>query len=385
MIGKRNRLDMKEDSLTIPRHKVSLRFIEVPSIDTSEIKSMIEFQTLRFLPYAREDIVAGFRNTGSYKKGFSFIMLAVAKRQLVEEMVSHNKQRHSSIKLETELLYLYVLKKGIAKHDKVSLVVSISESSLEIMIIDKTKPVFSRGLSERDNWLEEISRSMASYKGHEHAREIEEAVVVYKMHLNIENIKTAIKRLFQVPVNFYKYEEDLNNMGLDAEIDLLPEEYINKRLNRESVRQALVTYVLLFIISGILVSFFAFKLDGKNKRISALSKKIDAAREDINQLNSFLKKTEVLKNQERSGANAINILKGCYGLAQPDIFLSEIDYDGQGVLYCKGMAKDMPHIFNFIKALEKSAYFKKVEMRYAAKKEIKDREFSDFNIACFTK
>ncbi len=193
-------MDKPKDIIIIPRYQVTLRFIEVPSTDSSEIKSMAEFQALKELPYSKEEIITGFRNIGSYKKGFSYIMLAIVKRQLVEEMMAQRGPKPENIKLETELLYLYLLKKSIVKQDKVSLVINIQKDYSEIMIIDKTKPVFSRGLTIAEKtgkgWLEEINRSLISYRRDRNNREIEEAVVMHSSTLSIENIKPDIEAFF---------------------------------------------------------------------------------------------------------------------------------------------------------------------------------------------
>ena len=377
-------MDKPKDIIIIPRYQVTLRFIEFPSTDSSEIKSMAEFQALKELPYSKEEIITGFRNIGSYKKGFSYIMLAIVKRQLVEEMMAQRRPKPENIKLETELLYLYLLKKSIVKQDKVSLVINIQKDYSEIMIIDKTKPVFSRGLTNGKGWLEEINRSLISYRRDRNNREIEEAVVMHSSTLSIENIKPDIEAFFTSPVNFYEYKEDLNSISLPLEIDLLPVEYIDKRLSKESARQALATYFLLFIAVAMLGSFFVFKAHEKNETSLALSKKIDRMQNDVGQLNTFLRKTEILKSQKEEGERSINILKECYELVPQDISLGGLDYDNSGILYCKGTARDMPGVFNFIKALEKSKYFKKVEVKYATKKQMENQEFTAFNIGCFT-
>ena len=378
-------MDKTKDILIIPRHQVTLRFIELPSIDPSEIKSMVEFQALKELPYSKEEIITGFRNTGSYKKGFSYIMLAIAKRQLVEEMIAQKDPKPENVRLETELLYLYTLKKGVVKQDKVSLVINIEKDYSELLIIDRAKPVFSRGFSNAKGWLEEINRSVISYKRDRNNREIEEVIVTYGSNMSIENIKPRLKEYFTSPVNFYECKEGLAGLGLSLEIDLLPGEYIDKRLGRENIQQTLATYLLLFIAAAMLAAFFIFKANEKNKMIFALSEKINDIQKDVDQLDVFLKKTEILKFQKEEGGRIINILKECYELAPQGISLAGLDYDAGGVLYCKGAARDMPAVFNFIKALEKSKYFKKAEIKYATKKQSGNQEFTDFNIACSTR
>ncbi len=377
-------MDKSKDILMIPRYQVALRFMELPSVDPSEIKSMMEFQIFKESPYQKKEIITSFRSVGSYRKGFSYIMLAIAKRQHVEEIMARNGIKPENIRLETELLYLYLLRKGIVKRNKVILVINIQRDYLEIMIIDNIKPVFSRGLSSLEGWLKEIKRSLTSYKRDINNKEIEELVVMHSSNLNMEGIKSSIKMFFSIPANCYEYKEDLNSLDMPLEIDLLPIEYIDKRLNKENMRQVFLMYCLLLIAIAMLASFFIFKIQEKNKTILAISEKTDKIQKDADQLNIFLKKTMLLKYQKEEGERIVNILKECYELVPQDISLAGLDYGEKDILYCKGIARYMSNVFNLIKVLEKSKYFKKIEVKYATKKEIENQEFTDFNIACFT-
>lgn len=376
-------MDNPKDSLIIPRCQVALRFIEIPSADPIEIKNMIEFQAFKESPYTKEEIITSFRNIGIYKKGFSYIMLAIAKRQQIEDMIAQKRARPGNIRLKTELLYLHIFKKGIVRQDKVSLVINIQKEYSEIMIIDGIKPVFSRGISSSGGLLEEIGRSVISYKADRNNKELEEVVIMHSSSLNIENIKSGLKAIFSIPVNFYEDKSDLNNFPQPLEIDLLPREYIDERLSKENAKQAFLTYFLLFIAMAMSVSFFIFKIYEKNRTILTFSERTEKMQKDVNQLRDFLRKTGLLKYREEESGRVVNILKECCGLAPQRIFLEGLDYDESGILYCKGTARDASSVFNFIKVLEKSKYFKKVEVRYATKKEIGNQEFTDFNIGCF--
>ncbi|MBU1913165.1 MAG: PilN domain-containing protein [Candidatus Omnitrophica bacterium] len=372
-----------KDILIIPRNKTALRFIELPSVDFFEIKDMVELQTIKEFPYPKEDLIVSFRNLGSYKRGFSYILLVIAKKQHVEEMLAEKGGVPDSVRLETELLYLYLLTKGIIKQDKVSLVINIEIDRSEIMILDGLKPVFSRGLNSSEDWLDEINRTLLSYKRDKGNKDVEELIVMYGSNLNMENMKSEIKEAFSIPLDFYEHNGDLISPGMPLEIGLLPTEYIDKRSNMENAKQALVTFFLLLAAVSMLAGFFVFKTREKNEEILMLTEETDKMQKEMNQLNSFLKKTELLKYQKEEGGRIVDILKECYALAPKDIFLEGFDCEGRSVLYCKGKAREMPSVFNFIKALEKSGYFKKVEVRYATKKEIENQKFTDFNIACF--
>ena len=378
-------MEKVKDILIIPRYLAVLRFLELPSVDSSEISNMAEFQALKELPYPRDEIIMGLRNLGSYKRGFSYIMLVIVKKQLVEDMMKTGKTRPENIRLGTEIFYLYMLKKGIIKQDKANLIMDIQRDYSEIIVIDKTKPVFSRGFRNAENFLEEINKSVISYKRDRNNREIEEITVAHGSNLSIENAKPHMQALFSVPINFYEYKEDLNSLGFSMEIDLLPGEYIDKKLKKENIKQAFLTYSLLFIALAMLASFFGFKFYQKDKAILIFTEKTNSIEKDADELGVFLKKTDILKSQKEEAELVINILKEAYELAPGDMSVSGLDYDGRGTLYCKGAARNMSGVFDFIKILEKSKYFKKAEVKYATKKETGNQEFADFNIACKVK
>lgn len=371
------------DALVIPRNKVALRFVELPSVDFFDIKGMVELQAIKEFPYSKQRLIISFRNLGSYKKGFSYILLVVAKKQQIEEIIAEKKTRPDSVRLETELLYLYLLTRGIIKHNKVSLVINIEAEYPEIMILDGIKPVFSRGLSSPEGWLGETNRSLLSYKRDKGSKDAEELIVMHGSKLDRGNIESEIKAVFSIPVNFYEYRRVLKSPGAPLEINLLPGEYIDKRLNTENIKQAFAMCFLLLVAVGVIASLFVFKTREKSREILMLSEKTDKMRKDMNQLNGFLKKTGLLKYQKKEGGRIVDILKEFYRLVPDDIFLKGFDYDGKNIIYCKGMVRETPSVFNFIKVLEKSKYFKKVEVRYTTKKEIENQKFTDFNIACF--
>lgn len=380
-----NRPGKARDVLIIPRCRAVLRFIEIPSTHPPEIKDIVEYHALKELPYAREEIVAGFRNIGSFRRGYSYIMLAIIKRQQIEEMIALRKAMPDSIRLETELLYLHLLNRGAARRDRVSLIMNIQNDYSEIMIIDGVRPVFSRGFGCGQGALsEEINRSIISYKADRGSKEVEEAVIMHIPGLDKDKIKACLDMFFRIPVNFYEGGLGFGGLAAPLEIDLLPKVYVEKRFSRENARQVFTTCLLLFLLIFTLASFFISKVREKGRIILAFSEKTEKMRKDADQLNAFLEKTRLLDYRKEEGGRAINILKECYRLAPQDISIEGLDYGEKGVLYCKGVSKNSGTVFNFIKALERSEYFRKVEVKYAAKKEIGGREFTDFTIGCFS-
>jgi len=134
--------------MIIPRYLVIVRFLDVPSLDDAEIRKMVRFQAAKDIPYPENNMVISYRNLGSHRDGFSSIMLVVAKRDTIKGMVDGPEQRPETIRLHSELLYLHLIEKAILSNDKVDLVVHIGKEASEIMIVDKKRPIFSKGIQE---------------------------------------------------------------------------------------------------------------------------------------------------------------------------------------------------------------------------------------------
>lgn len=375
---------MKRKILIIPRHLVTLRFIELPSTDSSEIKNMAEFQALKETPYSEDEIIMSYKNLGSYKKGFSYIMIAIVKKEAIEGLMHQNQNEVEAVRFETELLYSFLLQKGIAKSDKVSLAISIKKDYAEIIIIDKTKLIFSRSIKSGAGFMKEMADSMVFYERDKANNPVDDVNIIYPKGMDTSDIRPQVESYFKMAVNFYEYSGELINLSFPLDINFLPKEHSDKMTDREHKKEFLFTSFLTLIVILSLFSLLIFKLYEKNKILNLLSASIDSIQAEAAELRNFVRKVEILKSQKEKGDLIINILKGSHNSAPPDIFLYQLEYDGAYNFYYKGTVRDASGVFNFVKILEKSKYFKKVEVKYTTKKIVQNKEVTDFNIVCQT-
>ena len=368
--------------IVVPRHLVIVRFLDIPSVIDDEIEQMLEFQAIKEIPHPKEDMIFSYRNLGSYKDGFSFIMLVVAKRQMIEAIIREKDFNVEAIRLHSELLYLFLLKKGIISTERVNLVIHIGKDDSEVMILDKDQPKFSRGFKNSDRFFEEITHSVLAYKKDKNNPEIDSIIIAYSSILDINDIRPLIIEHFRIPVSFYEYSEDLTTVDLPVKIDIMPREFSDKKVKSQKKNQRLVTYSL---IGFIIILFFAaifFKIHEKKRVLEMLSSRIDQLKSKTERLDLFLKKTTLIKKHREDGRFIIEILNRSYNLMPTDMSLSGLSYDGGKIISYKGSSKDMSNAFSFVKKLEKSEYFDSVEIKYATKKKVKGKEITDFNIQC---
>ncbi len=343
---------------------------------------MAEFQALKETPYSKDEIIISYRNIGSYKKGFSYIMLAIVKKEIIGNMMRQAKDEIEDIRLETELLYSFLLQKDIAKSNKVNLVISVKKENAEIIIMDNTKLIFSRSIKAGAGFMKEIADTMLFYNRDKANNPVDNVNVIYSKEVNIKDMKLQIEDYFKMPVNLYEYSDGMGNLGLPLYISFLPKEYNDKMADKENKKELLLTSCLILTAILALLSLLIFKLYEKDKTLNLLSNQINSIQYDASQLRSFLKKAEILKSQKQKGGFIINVLKRSYELKPSNIFLYRLEYDGRYDFSYKGTVSSASEVFNFVKALEKSGYFKKVEVKYTAKKVVQNQEVTDFNILC---
>ncbi|MEE8317948.1 MAG: hypothetical protein V3S13_03465 [Candidatus Omnitrophota bacterium] len=244
--------------LVIPRRLVFVKFLEVPALPHPEIKKMVQAEAVKYISYPKEEMNIGYRDLGSYKDGFSSLMLVVGNKHIIQEAMRKKEAlgfHIDAIRLHTELLYLFLLKKELVSKDRLMLVIHIGKKDSEIMIIDNLRPIFSKGFKNSESFLEEMERSVLAYEKDRYGPDIDDILVIYSSEINIEEARPHLERNFTIPVSFYEYSEDLNAIDLPVKIDLYSREI---RRSKPDSRKKQVNMVTCFLIVFILILIFMY-------------------------------------------------------------------------------------------------------------------------------
>ncbi len=378
-------MDKEKKVLVIPRYLVFLKFIDVPSLEDPEIEKMAEYQALKEIPHPKEEIVISYRNLSSFKNGFSSLMLAVAGKDMIQKRIQglhRSGAKVESIRIRSELLYLYLLKKGIIASDKVSFIVYIGVEDSEVMIISRGRIVFSRGFKNNEKFFDEVDRSAMAYQRQKDNDAIDNVIVIYPSDVDMKDVREHIKSHFSAPVIFHECSEDLRESSFSAKIDLLPKEVSYRKTKLQKRQESIVTYSLFGVFIVLFFAFFSFKMYEKKQFIDILSVKIDDAQSQVQGLDIYLKKTDVVKKHIERGQFIVELLERSYILIPSDIAISGLDYNGKDSVFYKGTSKGTQEVFALVKKLEGLKYFSKVEVKHATKKKVRGKEFTDFNIQC---
>ena len=369
--------------LVIPRYLVFVKFIDIPSLDEAEITKIAEFQAIKEIPHSKEDLIVSYRNLGSYKKGYSSLMLAIASKDMIQERIREVVNiRVENIRLHTELLHLYLLKKGVVSRDRVSFIVHIGKQDSEVLIIDKSRPVFSRGFKNSETFLEEIDRSVLAYERDKDNPCIDNVIITYASDIDVKDARPHIEGYFTMPVSFYEYGEDLAAVDVAAEIDLIPKEIARKKTALQKKKELIMTCSLLGLTVILFSGLFYYKIYEKSIVLDKHSERKSEIASRIQGLETLRKKTEIVKKYIERGGFIARVLERSYSIIPDDVSLKGLDYDGGDSIFYKGTSEDMSSVFSFVRKLEGAGYFDKVEVKHATKTKSKGKEFTDFNIQC---
>ncbi|MFH1479028.1 MAG: PilN domain-containing protein [Candidatus Omnitrophota bacterium] len=374
-------------TIVIPRHLAFIRFLDIPSVDDSEIKDVLRFQAIKELPYPKEDIVIGYKKLGSYKQGSISIMLVVATKEILEDAIENEARLGAGqdciVRLYTELLYEFLLKQNVIKEDKVNLVINIGEKSSEIIVMDKKRLIVSRGFSDNKRLLEEIKHSLLAYKRDRLNPPIENIIIRRFLSRDTEDIKLYIEEEFQgVPLESYEFKKDLEALDFSLDINLAPEEIRQNLEKTKKKKESIIIYGLIFAIIALVFSLLNYKLYEKRKFIDILSDRLTKLQTKTHNLSKLSKKTDFLSKQELEGLVMVDILGYSDRAVPSSIFLSGLEYAGNNEVSYRGFAKDTSSVLDLVRILEDSEYFNKAEVKYATKKRYRGKEIVDFDIQC---
>ena len=80
-------LGVRELGVLFGRELFSLRTLELPSTDTKEIASMLELQLGKLTPYPRAEILSAWTVIGSFRQGYTSVLLAIARKALIQDVL----------------------------------------------------------------------------------------------------------------------------------------------------------------------------------------------------------------------------------------------------------------------------------------------------------
>ena len=401
--------------LNTPRHLVMARLVSLPSINDDEIKNMVNMESLKRIPYSGEEIITSFRIIERLKNGYSNVLMAFAQGHIINRLIGILKNSGLTVEkvaLGSESLFSWfsATRKKIKKEEKDANIalINVDTEYIEMDIIEKGALIFTRSFSYAgkhypytEEIIDEIYKSVI-------VCEKERNISVNKIFISgrgdrIKEITPLLKQKIKLPLESIPQDRDIEldksvEAGLntasfveliglslkseDIKINLLPEKLLEEKEFRSFKKNLMRTLILSVCIIVISFGLVVKKLFDKTGYMALLNSRITAMEPTVNRATRMREDIEIMKRQIRKKPLAIDILAEIYKVTPASIAFYLIDYESNKSLILKGNAPSLSSIIEFMRTLENSQHFKNIKLKYTAKRRVKGKQVTEFEIIC---
>ncbi len=396
--------------LNIPRHLVTVRFLKLPSTDDGEIKKMARIESFKYVPYADEETISGYRIIEKQDDGYSRIMIAVAQADTALKKTELLKRASLSVEfisLGSETLLLWYLAAREPGDSLDVLLVNIDAEHIDIDVVLAGRLVFTRGVSytsafpiSTEKILEQINLSIVAYRK-ESPKPLDK-VILSGIPARSDKIKTILSDSVHAPIEIFDQMKNVPRssdahleleeasfielLGLSlkldkAEINLLPEadmEVQRLEIVKKNITTGLiVSALIIFIAFGVVLK----KLHDKEAYLSYVDSEIGKISGEVKTARTMAKEIEIVTSKIAERPLAIDLVSEIFKITPRGITLTMMEYESHKAVTLRGSAANLSDVFKYVTILENSPYFADVKVKYANKRMGQASPSADFEIA----
>ena len=406
-------LPRKKVTLNISRHLVMARFLNLPSTDEREIKSMVDIEALKHIPYRGEEIAIEHSIIEKREDGYSDVLLAIVQCEIINRFIDILKKagiRPVKVTLSSEALLAWCfLIKEEAKQDlkAATALVNIGAEYIDIDIVESDKLKFARAYvydttsaKQCRMAADEISKSIATYgkiggrvdkiiiSGAGSKIDILLPFLKESSDASAEVIPQGQNRVFDkrtaVDLSAVSFV-GLIGLALKGErsgINFLPRKLAEDNrvqiLRKTFIKTAVLLTGIILAVAGLMAKNW---LD-RSAELTRLKARIEQIRPLAAEAKRMRESVRIIKRELDKKPLAVEVLTEVYRIAPAGLKLNLLDYRDKQSLILRGDAPALDVIVGFVSRMEGSEYLENVEIKYTTKRSAGGRNFTDFQISC---
>lgn len=405
----------------IPSHLAITKNIEVPSINSKEIKEIINLQAGRHTPYAREEVIVDYIEIGTYKRNYTKILLVIVTRSLVKrhfEILNNAGLRLENVVFASEGISRFVAKSLKLENETIPVsTLHIDETVTDFSIMVKSKVAFVRSIpigaqqllgdkeKSQSKFAEELKKSLEAYQN-ENIEQNPNQLIVTGAIQELGDLETVLKETLRLPVRNMAYFKSIAFLPAALKLsspvqhisfftiiatvvsrdslktDLVPEEIKLRRAIEEKGKDLLKTSIFLLASLVLAFSILMSKIYFKSIYLNELSQKYEVVSGEAKKIEQIVLRNNLIRNFLSSRGYSLEVLSELYNVTPLELEFNDIRYEDQGRLTVKGTADSMAAVFTLVDNMEKSRYFNEVKTRYTTKRKEGKKDVTDFEITC---
>lgn len=396
---------------SLPRYQVFLRKITVPPGTDEEIRSMLQFEADKYIPFSVNDAIIDFYSDAPLSQSSkNEIFLVAAKKDTIEKHLEVLKS--AGIYPEKISVSSFALSKIIPQADMA--LVGVNGDSWEIGIFLDKKLFLSRGLAftggkspdkKAENMAREIDSSFTMFNSMHKGVKLEK--IYYFMQQKGEEISQNLKQN-----SAFNYEEFIFNtsdiISVPEDIDaslinkclvsvglLLPSQYQVNLLpgsiqdhysqRKRKKMQLLISGIALGVLAATGIMFFGIKYF-KSSESRAMMKKIEVMKPEILKLAKLDRRLNIVDGFKKNNSLILDVIKEVSGNLEKGVYIRQLNYDyEQNSVIIRGRTKSYAIASNVASKLAESGYFSQVVNKGAHAIKVGNSNLVDFEVVCMLK
>ena len=415
----------KEDVIAcIPRHLVTVRILEFPSVNAKEINDMVTLQVGKQTPYSREEIIFAYRPIHSPREGYTKVMLVIARRNIVNARVEVFQKAGievTKVAVSSEGVYNWF---GIAYAPELKLntegivLLDVDSNYSDFIVIYQGQFHYTRNIliganhlleaegRWRDKFVEEVSHSMELY--HNEERDIKLGqVFISGAGKNVNGLNDALNAQLNLPIimtdalNNIKVRHNIRAFGDDESVFVSPSPLLgmavkNKNLQMDltsnelriqkemEIKRRQITLMGILTASVVMVLSLLLLLNAyfKNTYLGQIKKEIAKIEKVADYVERMRRHISLVETRLDAEQRSINVLHEVHSLTPKEIHFTNISIEEDKQTVFQGRATEMSNVFSFVTTLENSPYFENVKTTYTTTKKDQKEEYTKFEIIC---
>ena len=410
----------REVGLAIGREAFTLRTLELPSRDPKEIASMLELQLGKLTPYPRAEIFFAWNLIGSYRDGYTTVLLAVGRKTLIDgalALLAARGARPLWIGISTEGLAAWSAADAktapAAAAGRATVVIDVDVASTDCAVITDGRLLFSHSIAigheqlaasdqARLRWVAELVR-LPRILAHEEIKSVIGRASVTGVTVHAGPLAEQLASQWGVPVELvnalgavpasvaaataatpvsYTALAGLLAAGQAPKMDLLPaESRLSHTLQTRSKHLARLTGSIAIILVFVLVLYL--------ERLIILRGYLGQLQDQFALVERTSQETLARQQAMRTarewilhGRQASEAVAAAAAAADAGITITQLSFEDGKPLTFRGRADTMPGAFAFLDRLKQQPIFASVHARSVAKAKGAQAAGAEFEIVC---
>ncbi len=394
-------------TLCIPRNQVTVRMLNLPSADRNELNQMLGLRIAQIVPYKKEEVVYDYVIGGTDEMGYTKLMLVIIHRDILKrqlkiiEMAGFSADEITLSSLAVHQRILSSQRSGISAQE-LYLVLDVDSSYTDFIVFDRENVLFTRAIAMKiDNGDLNVSGINKLWG------EVRQSLVIFHNEVSNKNplkvflsggkivleLEKAIGGEFDMPSKVVETPYPEQNVSFTAlselilggrkkRISLIPPELQVRKNLKDKMRELTITGSLAAYFLMALLLFFGGKLGIQQAYLSRLKDYNKTLEENAGTLLRDYKRIKFVKGFIGQRESLLGIFTEIQKIIPQDIAMDSISVHDDHSVTFKGHCRETSNVFDFVKTLEDSKYFKNaaVKSTRTRKQNNSNEEITEFEI-----